>query len=255
MRRIYLEYFAAGADHALPMLVSAPTWRCQRDRVHESAWHAMDVNGDAVRWLKETAHAAGHVTVGALLGPRGDCYRPEQALPEKEAASWHAWQVERLVDAGADFLLAATLPACSEAVGLARAMSAAHVPCFVSFVLASGGLLLDGTEVAAAIRRVDDAAAPLGFLFNCTHPLAARRALQSLPPNLADRVWGLQANTSPRSHTDLENAAELETEDAASFAPAVYSLRRDFGLRILGGCCGTDASHIRALAALLKTGR
>jgi homocysteine S-methyltransferase len=49
----------------------------------------------------------------------------------------------------------------------------------------------------------------------------------------------------------LEGLAELETEDPEVFAEAMAGLRERFGLRVLGGCCGTDGRHIRALAARL----
>jgi methionine synthase I (cobalamin-dependent) len=29
----------------------------------------------------------------------------------------------------------------------------------------------------------------------------------------------------------------------------MWKIHEDFGLRVLGGCCGTDDRHIRALAA------
>ena len=41
---------------------------------------------------------------------------------------------------------------------------------------------------------------------------------------------------------------ELAGEDPAVFASGMCALRRQFGLRVLGGCCGTDGGHIAALA-------
>jgi homocysteine S-methyltransferase len=44
--------------------------------------------------------------------------------------------------------------------------------------------------------------------------------------------------------------AELDSEDPAEFARGMAALRGR-GVRVLGGCCGTDERHIAALAAAL----
>jgi homocysteine S-methyltransferase len=77
------------------------------------------------------------------------------------------------------------------------------------------------------------------------------RALERCDPAPRDRILGLQANTSPKSPGALEGSVDLETEDPGRFAESMVDLHRRFGLRILGGCCGTDARHIRSLAARL----
>jgi len=50
----------------------------------------------------------------------------------------------------------------------------------------------------------------------------------------------------------LANTAPLTPE---VFGTSVALLHRELGLKILGGCCGTDDRHIRALAARLAAGR
>jgi len=42
-------------------------------------------------------------------------------------------------------------------------------------------------------------------------------------------------------------------EDPETFGRSVAELHRKFGLKILGGCCGTDDRHIRALASQLSS--
>ena len=66
------------------------------------------------------------------------------------------------------------------------------------------------------------------------------------------RLIGLQANTSRRLPHELEGLPELDTEDPAAFARGMLDAGRRFGLRILGGCCGTDDRHIRSLATATR---
>ena len=82
---------------------------------------------------------------------RGDAYNPGDALAVDEALEFHAWQAEKLADTGVDFLLAATLPAFSEATGLALALAATAKPYVLSFVVRSEGTMLDGTPLKDAI--------------------------------------------------------------------------------------------------------
>ena len=68
------------------------------------------------------------------------------------------------------------------------------------------------------------------------------------PVALFDRLVGYQANASSLDHCDLDGAAELATDDVADWGVQMLDLNRRFGLRILGGCCGTGPEHLRYLA-------
>jgi methionine synthase I (cobalamin-dependent) len=46
----------------------------------------------------------------------------------------------------------------------------------------------------------------------------------------------------------LDELEELDTEAPASFARANKTLLQAHGIRVIGGCCGTNPEHIRAIA-------
>jgi homocysteine S-methyltransferase len=50
------------------------------------------------------------------------------------------------------------------------------------------------------------------------------------------------------SPEELDGAQALAGEDPAVFASGMCALRTEFGLHVLGGCCGTDGSHMAAVA-------
>lgn len=52
---------------------------------------------------------------------------------------------------------------------------------------------------------------------------------------------------------ELDNSAELLEEEPDAFGQSVASLHKDLGMKILGGCCGTDHRHIRYLAKQLTS--
>lgn len=248
---LYWEYYGIARASGLPMLSFTPTWRANPERLEAAGLAGRDVNGDAVRFLEQLRDEAGAVSsiaIGGLLGCYGDAYRPEEGLSVGEAAGFHRWQARALAAAGPDFLFAATLPALPEALGLARALAPCGLPYFLSFITGDDGALLDGTPLKEAIAAADAAASPepAGYFVNCVYPETLSRALEAHRPA---RLVGFQANTSKKSPREREVLAELETEAPEVFAEMMADLRHRFNLQILGGCCGTEGAHIRALAA------
>jgi homocysteine S-methyltransferase len=258
---IYGEYLEAGRANALPMMLLTPTWRADPGRVARTPFAGRDLNGDAARFMVGLRDGLGgygpQVLVAGLMGCRGDAYRPQEALPREDAAAFHRTQSEALARGGVDLLFASTLPEAGEAVGLAEAMAATGVPYVVSFIVRPSGALLGGTPLDEAMAQIDAEVAPrpLGYLVNCVHPSVLGQALQSPAGARAlktGRFLGLQANTSRKSPEDLDGSDELDTETPEAFARGMVELRERFGLRWLGGCCGTDGGHIAALARALS---
>lgn len=260
LRQIYRDYLAIGHRHALPLLLLAPTWRANPDRLAMSRFAGRDVNGDAVRFVRNIRDAWGDyarfVYVGGLMGCRGDAYKPHEGLTREDARRFHATQASALAAAGADYLLASTMPAVAEAVGMAEALAATGCPYLVSFIIRPSGHVLDGTPLDDAIRRVDDAVArsPVGFLVNCVHSSTVEAALETTGGQRvvsSGRLLGVQANTSSKRPEELDGLETLDAEAAAEFCVGMCRVRDRFGLYALGGCCGTDDTHIAALAAAM----
>jgi homocysteine S-methyltransferase len=253
-------YLDIGRNFDLPLLLSTPTWRASRERIAAAGLEGKDLNGDNFRFLAALRDSYGDyaakVYICGLMSCSGDAYRPDSALSVKDARRFHAWQVERLAASGVDFILASTLPALSEATGIAQALADSGLPYLMSFVARPEGTLLDGTPLREAIAAIDAAAspAPFAYLINCTHASVFRRALTHATNSSAlvrSRVVGLLANTSALSPEELDNSESLVEEDPGVFGKSVAALREELGMKLLGGCCGTDDRHIRSLAQTL----
>jgi S-methylmethionine-dependent homocysteine/selenocysteine methylase len=262
LETIYRQYLDVGVKYDLPLLLSTPTWRAGRKRLAAAGYEGRDVNGDNFRFLDALRSSYGvyaqKVFICGLLSCQGDAYSPEEALEVGVAHEFHTWQAMKLAEAGVDFLLAATLPALSEATGLASALAATGKPYIVSFVIRPEGTLLDGTPLKDAIAAIDDAVIPepMAYLVNCTHASIFKAALlhgANSSSSVRDRVVGLLANTAALNPEELDNSTGLVEEEPEIFGQSVAGLHEELGMKILGGCCGTDHRHIRHLAKQLTS--
>ena len=117
----------------------------------------------------------------------------------------------------------------------------------------------DGTPLKTAIATIDASVTPrpLAYLINCTHASVFRSALlneRNSSAQVRERVIGLLANTAALSPEELDESAELVEEAPEVFGNSVAALRDELGMKVLGGCCGTDDRHIDCLARKLSQG-
>jgi S-methylmethionine-dependent homocysteine/selenocysteine methylase len=255
LRGIYESYVEAAKLHGLPVIIGTPTFRASPNFVRQAGLGGDEavrkLNADAAamhRDIKERS-AHGPVFVAGVMGPSGDAYTPEEALPAREAREYHRLQAGTLAVSGVDFLYAPTFPSVEEALGAVLATGETGKPCVVSFVLGRDGRVLDGTPLREAIERIDAGASPLFYSISCVHHSVARRALRDAPELVTTRLLEFKANASAMSTGELVKLDHLEGDDPETFAAGMWGLRENFGLRVLGGCCGTDDRHTRALAA------
>lgn len=251
MEEIYGQYRHIAGRRNIPVLLCAPTWRVDRNRIREAGF-GLELNRDAVKfmrglqtlWHEETAP----VFVGGLIGPKNDCYTAAEALSAKDAREYHRWQIMELAESGVDCIVAQTFPAVSEALGVAKACSEAGVVYIISFVLNRNGFILDNVPLAQGIAFIDKETEnkPVGYMVNCVFPTFIRASEQ--PPELFDRLVGIQANASSKDHDQLENSTVLQQDSLDDWGEKMLELNRQYGVKILGGCCGTDDMYIDYLA-------
>lgn len=187
----------------------------------------------------------GNIKIGGMIGCKNDCYKPSESLSATESKQFHSWQIEQLVQADADFLIAETLPNIEEAKGIAKAMDVTGIPYIISFVISRVGCVLDGTDLNVAIDVIDSETThkPLGFMVNCAYPTFLCATKQ--PAKLFKRLIGYQANASSMDHCDLDESEQLKTENVSDWGEEMLILNKSYGVTILGGCCGTGTEHLR----------
>lgn len=246
----YEEYAEIAARAGAALLLETPTWRANPDWGAHLGYDtvALDrVNRASVELVRTVAQRWGgdlsRVVVSGQVGPRGDGYRPGTAVDPDEAVDYHRAQLASFAAAGADLATALTLTDVGEAIGVSRAAHEVGIPVAISFTVETDGRLPGGDSLRDAVTAVDAAAAPAYFLINCAHPTHVSRGLEE--GAWLERIHGLRVNASTMSHEELDNSDELDAGDVVQLARDTAELRAALpGVRIVGGCCGTDSRHV-----------
>lgn len=255
LKEIYDQYLDIATASRLPILICAPTWRVDRSRI-TLAQQKTSINRDAVSFMRELQQSwqtkETPIYVGGLIGPANDCYLPSEALAADASEIYHAWQIGKLAEADVDIIVCQTFPAISEALGVVRSCANAGVDCIMSFVINRDGNVLDGTPIAKAIDMIDAETDnyPAGYMVNCVYPTFLSPENQK--KSLFERLIGIQANASSLDHAELDGSADLKQGKLEDWGDLMVALNRNYGVKILGGCCGTDERYLKYVAQRLR---
>jgi S-methylmethionine-dependent homocysteine/selenocysteine methylase len=255
----FLEHAQVAAQHGTGFILESATWRAspdwgdllgyRRDALAEANRTAIDQLVD----VRAQLDSGQPVVISGCIGPRGDGYDGTARMAAKQARDYHAEQVQTFSGTEADMVHAMTITYPDEAIGIVLAADEAEIPAAISFTVETDGTLPDGTGLGEAIERVDEATAGAAAYFgvNCAHPTHFASKLDPTA-QWAQRLRGLRANASRKSHAELDESETLDAGDPLELSAGYARLHADNpNLTILGGCCGTDVRHLRAIADAL----
>jgi S-methylmethionine-dependent homocysteine/selenocysteine methylase len=253
---LYHTFIDVARKAGVPIIICTPTWRANQERL-SAANITNKLNEDAVEFIKQLKNAWGawaeNIIIGGLIGCKNDCYKPDEGLLETEAEVFHFRQITELAKAGVDILLAATLPALPEAIGIALAMAKTDTPYIISFVINKKGRILDGNSLESSFQIIDSICnrPPIGYMINCSYP--SFLDVHKLPPSVLSRLIGYQANASSCDHSQLDGAESLQANGIDEWGNLMIELNRQYGIKILGGCCGTSYRHLKYIAQNMRS--
>ncbi|WP_225840491.1 homocysteine S-methyltransferase family protein, partial [Streptomyces sp. NK08204] len=175
-------------------------------------------------------------------------------VPYRVIRDGYQQNAEGLVAGGADALIVETsqdlLQTKAAVLGARRALDASGVdlPLLVSLAFETTGVMLVGSEIGAALTALE----PLGIDMiglNCsTGPAEMTEHLRYLArhariPLLCMPNAGLPVLTSEGAHFPLgpEGLADAEQQFVT-----------EYGLSLVGGCCGTTPEHLRSLVERVR---
>ena len=257
IRAYFDRYLPMAVAHGVGFVLESPTWRANPDWAAKAGYdrnRLAALNRDSIALMREVRakyeSPRTPIIISGNIGPRGDGYDPGKLMRAEEAAAYHAWQIGIFREEGVDCVSAFTMTNVNEALGVALAAKKADVPCVISFTLETDGRLPTGETPGEAISAVDRGsdASPAYYMINCAHPTHFADSLESGSVWI-ERLRGVRANSSCRSHAELDNSPELDTGNPQELGQQYADLLRRFPhMSVLGGCCGTDHRHIACIS-------
>lgn len=268
LERNYLHpLLATAAEHGQGLMLDSLLWRASPDYLAKLGYKERDLERinslgvsrtrasvEAWRRSAPDSLASVPVLVTADIGPRGDGYQFDGgAVSAATAERYHRRQIEVLAEAPVDLICALTMTSADESTGIVKAAESSGLPIIISPTVETDGRVPDGSSLADFITRVDVATdgRPLFYMVNCAHPAHLLPTLQSAAEQGAawlERFKGFRANSSRLSHEELDNSTELDRGSPSELACEVAEMKKRFGLKVVGGCCGTDVEHVSAIA-------
>jgi S-methylmethionine-dependent homocysteine/selenocysteine methylase len=258
LRRYYEPYAELARERGAGLVLESPTWRASPRWAEQIGYSLAELDAlnrraiDLMAELRdEHSTGAAPVVISGCIGPQDDGYDPSVLLSAEAAEEYHSVQIGTFADTEADMVTAITMTYVDEAVGVTRAAAAAGLPAAISFTLETDGRLPSGQSLGDAIEATDAAtgSGPAYYMINCAHPTHFEAVLGDEP--WKERIRGLRANASTKSHAELDESEELDEGDPRDLGERYAALAGKLpALSVLGGCCGTDHRHVTAVCEL-----
>ncbi|WP_236793077.1 methionine synthase [Amycolatopsis sp. GM8] len=250
VRGIHRSYLESGSD-AVETNTFGANWANLAE--YGIADRIFELAEAGARLARETADEFGERFVLGSIGP-GTKLPTLGHAPYELLRDAYLEQVRGLLEGGVDAVIVETtqdiLQTKASIVAAHRAMELAgrRVPVIASITVETTGTMLLGTEVGAALAALE----PLGIDLigmNCaTGPAEMSEHLRTLSKSA--RV--------PLSVMPNAGLPELGPNGAVyplspeGLAEALSGFVREFGVGLVGGCCGTTGEHIRQVADAVR---
>jgi homocysteine S-methyltransferase len=246
VRRVHEAYIKAGAE-----VIETNTYGANRFKLasFDLADKVKRINMRGARIAREVREVIGQsVMVAGAIGPLGKPIKPVGLIPALEARDMFREQIEALLEGGVDLIILETFRDLEE---MRQALIAAHEACDLPVVAQmtfeeDGRTQMGNTpqEIVAALQQLG--ADVIGA--NCsTGPQRMSRVIADMVSHATLPV-SAQPNAGWPETVNNRVVYVSTPEYMANFARRM----QEGGAKILGGCCGTTPSHIKALVEALR---
>ncbi|KAJ5158991.1 Homocysteine S-methyltransferase [Penicillium coprophilum] len=257
---IYEQYINIAHTYSTGLILETRTWRGSprwSSEIGLSIEQIIDLNHTAVKILHELRHKTPSIpfVISGSLGPLQDANK-DSMISVSEAREWYGPQIRAFAEEDVDMICIMTVTNLDEAIAAVSLAREHNLPIHVSFSLETDGRLRGGKTLEDAIREVDHLTEGYVTYFgvNCAHPRYILIALQGMSQDVMSRIGSIRANSSLKSHEELDNSPTLDRGDIPVWTEEFNEILKILpGLKVVGGCCGTDDEHIDAIAGRIDS--
>ncbi len=238
VRKIYEAYKEAGAD-----VIQTNTFQGSRMKLEEYSLgdRVYELNFEGTKLAKEVMGDKGFVA--ASIGPLGKLFEPSGELTFNAAHEAFKEQVKAVVEGGADIVNFETFTDLSEMrAALLAARDVTDIPVICSIAFESNGKTLMGTDPYIAALVLKSLGADM-IGTNCSFgPLHLLEIVKKM-----HEVGGIYICAKPNAGLpQLVDGKAVYNEPVDKFAALAPEFVK-YGVRLLGGCCGTTPEYIKAV--------
>ncbi len=231
-------------------LVLTSTFGANAIRIADSeiAGRTAEVCAAAVRVAR--AAAGPDRIVAGSMGPTGGLLIPYGVLDAGEVRDAYAHEAAALAEAGVDVIWVETMMDLNEALAAVEGakQGAPGLPVIATLVFAVRNRTMFGNPAEEAADKLV-ALGVAGIGANCGDGWAP---VEAVIPILAQHAPGLHVVAKANAGIPSGTADGVTTYPGTPEEAAAYARRvADMGATIVGGCCGTTAAHVAAMAGAL----
>lgn len=240
VKKVHKSYLDAGCDIITTNTFGANSLKFSN--VEEIITNSVNIVKDAIAESGRKAYTALDVgPLGKLLAPYGD-------LPFEDAYNLFKEQVIAGEKAGADLVLIETMGDLYEIkAAVLAAKENTNLPIFVSMIFDKKGTLLTGADIKTAIVTLEGLGVD-GIGLNCgLGPDQMLELLKEMIEYSSTPIF-IQPNAGLPVSVNGETVYNVTPEE---FAEKQLKILEN-GACALGGCCGTNPMHIKAMIDLCK---
>ncbi len=188
------------------------------------------------------------IYVAGSLGPVGKLMEPFGPVTEDAFFAGYAEQAKYLIEAGADLLVLETQYSIEEASQALKGIrSVSNLPLVVSFSFDRGIRTMMGVKPQVFAETLTELGADI-IGINCGKGLDENTECLKLVRQATDRpIWFKPNAGKPEIDADGKTCYKTQPEELSTRVPEWLTL----GAQLIGGCCGSTAEHIQAIAAVV----
>ena len=244
VREVHTDYVKAGVD-----VIETNTFGGNRMKLmsHGLADQMREINLQGARIAREAA--GQNVFVGGAIGPLGIRIEPWGKTSIGEARAIFRGQAEALLAGGVDLFILETFSDLNEVhAAIDGVRDVSDKPIVAQMTIEEDGNSLEGTPPEIFVKRIDEWGADVIGL-NCSVGPQTMLDIIERIAGVTEKKLSVQPNAGKPKNIEGRNIYLCSPEYMASYAKKFVH----YGVRLVGGCCGTTPQHIKAIRGAVRS--
>jgi homocysteine S-methyltransferase len=243
VREVHLDYIKAGVN-----VIETNTFGGNRMKLmtHGLAHQLREINVEGAKIARDAAGT--DVFVGGAIGPLGIRIEPWGKTSIDDARGIFREQADALLAGGVDVFILETFSDLNEIQAAIRAVKdVSNKPIVAQMTIEEDGNSLEGTPPEVFVRRIEDWGADVIGL-NCSVGPQTMLDIIERIAGVTSKKLSVQPNAGKPKNIEGRNIYLCSPEYMASYAKKFVR----YGVRLVGGCCGTTPQHIKAMSGAIR---